>query len=101
MPEEYNPYPLNGQYFTPTIPTPQRQAKEQAREEVLSQVPLLRKVLKRLEQKIAFYDSVNSVPDVVKTKPEEFMHIIAANTLTRNNLQQERSYILAQIEKLK
>lgn len=101
MPEEYNPYPLHGQPFMPTVPTAQQEAKEKAREDVLQQVPLLKKVVKRLDQKIAFYDSVNSVPDEVKTKPEEFMHIIAANKLTRDDLMQERSYIQAQIDKLK
>jgi len=101
MPEEYNPYPLHGQPFLPTIPTAQQEAKEKAREEVLQQIPLLKKVLKRLDQKITFYDSVNSVPDEVKTKPEEFMHIIAANTLARDALIQERSYIQNQIDKLK
>ena len=101
MLEEYNPYPLSGQYFTPTVPAAQQEAKEQAREEALKQVPLLQKVLKRLDQKIAFYDSVNSIPDEVKTKPEEFMHLVTANKLTRDNLMQERSYIQAQIDALK
>jgi len=101
MPEEYNPYPLNGQYFTPTVPQEQKQAAEDERDEVLTQLPLIKKVLKRLDDKISFYESVNSIPDEVKTKPDEFMHLYAANKLTCDNLKQERGYIQAQINKAK
>lgn len=101
MPEEYNPYPLNGQYFMPTVPVPQLEAKEKAKQEVLKQVPLLQKVLKRFDQKIAYYESVHAIPASIKL--DEKKHAIAslANEQTCRDLQQERSYILGQIDKLK
>lgn len=97
--EEFNSYPTNGESFAPLfISRSQLEKKEAERAEVLAEVPLLKKVLQRLEKRISFYESVNSIPDDVKTKPEEFMHTVAANKLTRLNLIAEKRYIEARIK---
>jgi glycerophosphoryl diester phosphodiesterase len=98
MTEESNLYPNDGQYFTLPSPVDQKKEKDQEENEVIGTIPVLKDIVKRLEERIEFYSSVKSIPDEVKVKPEEFMHTVAAYDLLVTNLTQERTYIDSLIE---
>lgn len=95
-----NVYPLTGQAFRPGVKSIVEKNKR-SEEQIIEQLPLLKEVLAHLDKQIAFYDSVNSVPDEVLLKPDEFMHLIAANKLTAKNLRAEKGYIESKIKSLK
>lgn len=97
--DDYNVYP--NQPFTPTIPQKQKTEEARSVEETLAQVPLLKKTVKRLDDRIAFYTSVDSIPAELHTKPDEFMQAYAANKLTAENLKDERSYIVSRVMNIK
>lgn len=84
-----NLYPRSGRYL---LAEPIEQAQERVKEasQVAASLPLLQETITNLEDRIAFYSSVDSVPQEVATDPEKFMHVIAANRLTRDNLMAER-----------
>lgn len=97
--DDYNAYP--NQPFIATIPQKQKTDEAVSIEETLAQVPLLKKTVKRLDDRIAFYLSVDSIPAELHTKPDEFMHAYAANKLTAENLKDERSFIVAKVMNVK
>lgn len=99
MENDILPAGYSGQLFAKE-PTQQVTETSQKRTDTLAQLPLLKEVLEHIDARIAFYDSVNSVPEEVHTKPEEFMHVIAANKLTRDNLLAERGFIQSRIGNL-
>lgn len=65
--------------------------KEKAK--TLEKLAVLKEIIEYLEGRIAFYGSVDSIPDVVKVDPEKFMHVAAANSLTKACLITEKEYI--------
>lgn len=93
-----NIYPNSGEPFILTTPSKQKSDEEARLHATLAQLPLLQETVDKFNERIAFYDSVNSVPADVMTNPEVFMHIVAANKLTRDNLTAERDIILQRIK---
>lgn len=93
MPDLDNLYPNDGQYFSPTEPKDQREAREAEENELFSALPLIKAMIGRLEERITFYGSVESVPDDVLVHPEEFMHVVAANKLVKQNLESEKDFL--------
>ena len=94
-----NLYPNQGAAFSPlSVPVDQRRANDEEINETFQAVPLLKEIVERLDRQIAFYNSLDAVPSESLTNPEEFMHIVAANKLTIENLDIERSYILERVE---
>jgi len=87
-----NLYPRSGAY-RPTEPSTQvaDRAKESA--QTLKAMPIIEDLLIRFEEKIAFYGSVESVPEEVLTIPDEFMHIVAANKIIKGLLEAELDYL--------
>lgn len=94
-----NLYPNFGAPYIPTEPIAQAVAREEEIKDTLAAIPLLEETIKHLDERIAFYESVNSVEPGAMTKPEEFMHIIAGNRIARDNLMIERSYIIGRIQR--
>lgn len=91
-------YPNFGEPFTAAAPPQQKQDQDAKKQATLSQLPLLREHLERLDKQIIFYDSTKSIPDVVLVRPEEFMHTVAAHKLVVSILEEERSFIQARID---
>jgi len=56
-------------------------------------MPIIEDLLIRFEEKIAFYGSVESVPEEVLTLPDEFMHIVTANKIIKGLLEAELDYL--------
>lgn len=97
-----NLYPLDGSAFNMRVESDkQLEDKEREISETLSAIPLLKEIVDHLIEKIDFYNSINSVPDSILTSPDEFMHLIAANKQTVNNLEVEKEYILSRVENTK
>lgn len=95
-----NIYPNNGQDFSSSLRQGLKKKDPKNEDEILQQVPVIKQVVRRLDEKIAFYSSVDAIPAELHTKPEEFMHAFAANRLTVENLKAERMYIAARLKNL-
>lgn len=63
----------------------------------LAQLPVLEAEVEHLESRIAFYESVNSIPEESLVRPDDFMHIVASNKLTAQNLKNERDDLIGRI----
>lgn len=85
-PTEDNLYPLNGAAFAPTEPIEQQQERDAEKGKLLEALPLVEDIINHFKDRVDFYGSVDSIPDEVKTKPDEFLIIHNANQLVRDNL---------------
>lgn len=72
-------------------PPAQVQERQKEAAQVQASAPILQEIITRLDERIAFYNSIDSVSVDVATNPEKFMHVIAANRLTRDNLMVEKT----------
>ena len=86
-------YPNDSSYFLPTEPQDQVIARRKEKASTLEAINVLKEVVQRLEDRIAFYASVDSIPAAVKAKPQQFLIVFNANQLTRDNLRSEKEYI--------
>lgn len=86
-------YPNDGQVFYPREPQDQVNARRSEKAKTLQGMAVLKDVVKRLETRIAFYESVDAMPDEVKADPVQFMNMHNANQMTRDNLKAEKEYI--------
>lgn len=93
-PDTDNLMPKSGQYFG--IPQEDQDLISERQTEsakVFNALPLIQEILDRFEERIAFYSSVDSIPEEIHTKPDEFMHAVAANKLAKDNLISEKEYL--------
>lgn len=71
-------------------PFPDRETQEAEnraiRNNIKQNFDVLEDIISTLQEQADFYNSVDAVPTETLTKPDEFMHTIAANRLTRDNL---------------
>lgn len=86
-------YPNDGSYYQPTEPAEQIQERKEEKGKVKEGIRLLEDVIERFEERIRFYDSVNSVPGEFRIDPAEFMHRVEANDLTKQNLIVEKTWL--------
>ncbi len=91
--EQDDLYPNDSSYFIPREPADQSVGRQKEKAKTLESKSILEDMVKRLEDKIAFYYSVESIDDDVKTKPDEFMHLYSAYKLVRDILISEKEYI--------
>lgn len=90
--------PNDGTYFAPREPEQQVIARQKEKAKTLEALPILKDLLKRLNERVDFYGSVDSIPDDVKTSPKQFLIIHNANELTRDNLRAEMEFIAGLLE---
>lgn len=83
--------PYHSSKYLLAEPSEQVLEREKEAKQVQANMPILQETIANLEERIAFYSSVDSIPQEVQTKPEEFMHVTAANRLTRDNLLAEKN----------
>jgi hypothetical protein len=76
-----------------TEPPEQKEERQKEKAQTIQAMPILKEVIKRLDKRIEFYNSVDSIPDEDKKDPTRFVNMHNANELTRNNLQLEKEYI--------
>ena len=82
-------------YFDHTA-EPADQKKQRIEEEmkVNEGIQLLEDMIKRWDERITFYDSLDSIDVDPTTHPEEHLRQVIANKQTRNNLIQEKEYLI-------
>lgn len=97
-PDTDNLMPKGGGYFLPTEGQDQINERQTEKAKVFEALPLLQEIIDRFAEKAEFYGSVDSIPEELHTKPDEFMHAVAANKLTRDNLLAEKDYLEGLIE---
>lgn len=89
---EDNLYPRSSAYL-PSKPDDRKVAEAQEKDQTLAALPIIRDVIARLDERIAFYDSRKSIPLDVRTDPMK--HLIASNSndQTAANLETEKNYL--------
>ena len=97
-PVEDNVYPNDGRFYSPFAEDNKVDAETKQAE--VSQ-DILAELLAYFDERIEFYGSVDSVADTLLVAPDEFMHTIAANKLTRNNLIEVRNRVATLLESIK
>lgn len=75
--------------FLMSEPADQIKDRIEERDNVFSAYPVIADVMTRLSDRIAFYKSLDSIDQSVLADTETFMHTVAANKLTAENLQSE------------
>ena len=83
-----NIYPRSAEFFLKE-PISQARERDATKNQVFHEMPLIRETISNLKKAADIYKSVNSVDDAVLTKPNEFMHIIAASKLASATLRKE------------
>ena len=92
-----NLYPRSGAY-RPMEPRNQQLLNQMENVQVVKALPLIQDIIKRFEERVSFYGSIDAVPEDVLTLPDEFMHLVAANKLTKSLLQAELEYLKELVE---
>lgn len=93
-------YPNEGEAFTllQGEPLEQQQARTKEKSQVLKELPILKKVIERLEERIIFYGTVDSIPPQNRDNEKIFMRHWDAHQLTRDNLRSEKEELEALID---
>jgi hypothetical protein len=92
-----NVYQPRGGYL-PAEPEQQAVEREDEINKTLAAIPVLHDEVKYLDARIAFYESINAISDDVLLDANKFMHVVAANKLTAQNLTIERDALLGRIQ---
>lgn len=85
--------PNDGTYFFPREPKDQVLARKKEKAQTLEGLTVIQDLLKRWNDKIAYYTSVKSISEEVKRDPAAFMHEIAGNAVIVEILEAEKEYI--------
>ena len=80
------------QYFA-TEPQEQKKERNEEKAKVQGGRALLLELIERWEERVKFYSSIDSIPEDVRTNPEEFMVAVNANSLTKQNIKAELEYL--------
>lgn len=94
-------YPNNGEYFMPTIPQAQQEAKEDEIKRTLRQVPLLNEVLSHLDDRITATDSVKQSLVLASKYQISKDNALIICDIVRQQLESERSFISTRIKRIK
>ncbi len=92
--ESENLYPNDGSFIAgvPLEPLEQTIDRKKERAKSLEDLKILQQVIKRFNEQIIFLNSVDSMPDEVKTDPTKFMNIHNAHDLSIQFLRSELDY---------
>lgn len=84
--------PNDGTYFA----QPKEQVIERKKEKAhtLEGLEILKTILGRLEERIAFYEKVTTIPDAVRAEPDKFLILHNTYTLVAKTLTEEKEYIV-------
>jgi hypothetical protein len=96
--DDDNLMPNDGAVFSLREPEQQSVDRKKEKAQTLEALPVLKDLLERLNERIAFYGSVDAIPDEVKTDPKQFLIVHNANELTRDNLRSEVEWINGLVE---
>ncbi len=92
-----NLYPNDGRAFLEPIEQVNERNEEKA--ETLQALPVIKDTIARFKERIKFYEGMNGIPTEVLRKPDEFMHTVAANKMTVENLRVEKEWLEDLVER--
>lgn len=96
-----NVYPNNGEYFIPREPQEMRVERQKEKAKVLEAKKLSEEILDRYDDRIAFYDSVDSIDASIRSNEEKFLRAWVVNREVKSILQAERDWLEGLIEPYK
>lgn len=97
--ENDNVYPFQSVGYFPVSPKEQKKTIEEEIAQTLNQLPVLKQVIKHLDEKIAATDSIKKALELsVKYDISEKEALIALD-IVNQQLSAERSYISARVER--
>jgi hypothetical protein len=85
--------PNDGTFYHLTEPEEQKQEESEERAKAIQGMALLEELIERLNTRITFYDSLNSIAPDVKDTPEQHLRACIAGQMTKQNLIQEKEYM--------
>lgn len=92
--ESDNLYPNTGDtYYKPEMPADRKDEESEEKAKALAGMPLINDLIARFDKRIAFYDSLESIPSDVSTHPEEHLRAVLANQMAKENLRAEKEYL--------
>jgi hypothetical protein len=94
-------YPADGIHYQPEVPKEAVEKLAKAREKATNGKKLLTDLIARFEKRIAFYDSVKSIPADVRADKERFAFTVHGNEVTQLNLISEKNYLESLLKTLK
>lgn len=86
-------YPNDSSYWLPSEPREQKIARKKEQAKTLEAVNVLKEIVKRLDERIEYFGTVDAIPDEVKYDPTAFLNMHNANQMVRNCLRSEKEYI--------
>jgi hypothetical protein len=92
--QDENLYPNDGgTYYKPELPEDRKDEESEEKAKALAGMPMITDLIAHFEARIAFYDSLESIPSDVSTQPEEHLRTVLANQMTKENLVSEKEYL--------
>jgi len=88
-------YPNETTFFTPEEPQEQRTERNAEKAKAQEGMALLEELIKRFEERIGFYERIDSIPSEVESKPEEHLRAVLANRIVKENLVAEKDYLVS------
>ena len=80
-------------YYLPTEPLEQTIERKKERALALEGMDFLKEMVVRLEERIAYYEGVSSIPDEVRVEPDKFIIIHNTHTMLSKVLRSEKEYL--------
>lgn len=80
-------------YFIPTEPEEQVQERKEEKAKVMKGIAMLEDVIKRMEARITFYDTLKSIDVDASTHPEEHLRAVLVAKGISQNLTEEKEWI--------
>lgn len=93
-----NLYPNNGEYFLPTEPEEQKLDRKKEQAKVLEAKKLSDEIIARYEDRIVFYDTIDSIEVELRTDPEKFMRAWLVNREIKAILESECAWLEELVE---
>lgn len=85
----------------PTVPSQQKEASDRDRQETLAQLPLLKKVIDRLDNRIATTDSVKEALRLASSYKIDRETALVVLDIVRTQLETERNFINNKVKRAK
>lgn len=95
-----NLYPTSSEYFAPEEPEEQVKEREAQEASVVREMKIIGEVIERFNEGIAFYKSIDSIPDDVLLNPAETAQTILGNKKAVAVLQIEKERLVSLIESI-
>lgn len=96
-----NVYPTSTPHYFPHVPKEQEKTLEEEIQQTLEQLPLLKTVVKHLNEKIASTDSVKKALELAEKYEISKENALIVLDIVNQQLASERNYISSRVEKAK